>query len=320
MPGPQEPEMPPEAALNPEGEAAREEGADRPFRIVLRRKKEAADSHHFTPYADLILTPALRTSGLLRLLPAEEAKSLLMALTFLTANGNLQPSVVELAQALDISEGKVRQRMGRLTEFVWRGRPLARLLKRESGADGYALSDLLFTTVSEESMESGEATRPYVAASREAVISHSRMHHTRPREVVEREIAQLNGWPYPPLSLAQSQERARAGMGEEAHSVGQATEVTDSPDTPEQAEARRWLLAYGIVPEQADLLLTHYNTDRISRQVAWLPYRKAKNPASLLIAAIESDYEEPLLSRNAPAQPKAPTMAPENADEADGAK
>ena len=45
----------------------------------------------FVPSARLVVTSALRTSGLLAALPGEEAKSLLLLVTFLTPNGLIRP-------------------------------------------------------------------------------------------------------------------------------------------------------------------------------------------------------------------------------------
>jgi hypothetical protein len=40
-------------------------------------------------------------------------------------------------------------------------------------------------------------------------------------------------------------------------------------------------------------LLVAYPLDLIERQLRYLPYRKAKKPVSLLVAAIQNDYEPP---------------------------
>ena len=68
----------------------------------------------FVPGAMVQITPALRASGLLLSLPAEELRSLLLILTFVHPNGHIQPTLLELAQALRLSQGATRTRMRRL--------------------------------------------------------------------------------------------------------------------------------------------------------------------------------------------------------------
>ena len=61
------------------------------------------------------VTPHLRTSGLLATLPGEDVKSLLCVLTFVTANGRIEPSLPEVAGALNVPESKARDRLLRLS-------------------------------------------------------------------------------------------------------------------------------------------------------------------------------------------------------------
>ena len=49
----------------------------------------------------------------------------------------------------------------------------------------------------------------------------------------------------------------------------------------------------GLKSEQVDMLLARFDTERIRRQIAWLPASNARNPAAFLLAAIENDYAAP---------------------------
>lgn len=49
----------------------------------------------------------------------------------------------------------------------------------------------------------------------------------------------------------------------------------------------------GLRPEQAARLLREFPPERLRRQLAWLPRRGARNPAALLIKAVEQDWGEP---------------------------
>ena len=69
------------------------------------------------------------------------------------------------------------------------------------------------------------------------------------------------------------------------------------------------LLQVGLLPEQAETLLNAYDPLRIRRQLAWLPYRGAKNPAGMLLAAVKDNYEIPQLARlHDPHMEQAPGM------------
>lgn len=53
------------------------------------------------------------------------------------------------------------------------------------------------------------------------------------------------------------------------------------------------LVQVGISLRKAESLVKKHPTDLIRRQLDWLPLRAARRPASLLIAAIERDFEAP---------------------------
>jgi hypothetical protein len=55
------------------------------------------------------------------------------------------------------------------------------------------------------------------------------------------------------------------------------------------------LVEAGLSHHKAAEIVRRFDQDRIYRQLHWLPYRNAKVPASLLVAAIEQDYEPPSL-------------------------
>lgn len=53
------------------------------------------------------------------------------------------------------------------------------------------------------------------------------------------------------------------------------------------------LVQAGISLRKAESLVKKHPADLIRKQVDWLPLRAARRPASLLIAAIERDFEAP---------------------------
>lgn len=122
----------------------RNASAERPFVVRLHKRGEGRVGS-FVPVASVEITPFLRTSGLLHSLPAEELKSLLFVLTFVTPNGDILPTVHELAQAMHLSPGKADARLRRLAAVRWQEDPLLHLLRRESGLHAWSPSPQLIS-------------------------------------------------------------------------------------------------------------------------------------------------------------------------------
>jgi len=53
------------------------------------------------------------------------------------------------------------------------------------------------------------------------------------------------------------------------------------------------LVEVGVSLRKAENLASRFPALKIRRQLDWLPYRSARRPASMIIAAIENDYDEP---------------------------
>jgi hypothetical protein len=243
-----------------------------PF-VVEHLRLDRKPDGSFRPGASILMTPVLRTSGLLASLPAEEVKSLVFLLSFVTPNGRCLPSVQEMAVAMGVSEGKVRARMEHLARTHWLGKALVHEIKRPTGMDAYAPAPEILANVSWELDDPPIEPNGHLGLSvRDAIIAHSREQYTKPREEVEREIADFYGWPRP---------------GDDQPSPSPAEE------DPERADLRRRLFGIGIGGNQAERLLDEFPGERIRRQIEWLPYRNARDRARLLIAAIAADFEKP---------------------------
>lgn len=262
-----------EQAVSPTSaiEPVEEEPERKPFVIELLRL-DVAPNGYFRPDSAVQITRSLRTSGLLLTLPPEELKTLLWMFTFTTPNGDCVPSLIDIAQAMQVSESQARDRLNRLMQFPWQGQPLALALPAKSGLDRYAPSPHIVAFIERPPTlaYSPMALQP-VAAGREAILAYSRAHYGRPRAEVEAMIAQQMGW----------------------------EDETPPQDPQERAvwEVRQVLRTMGVTKEQAEHLFARYPLERIQRQMEWLPYRHAKNPLGYLLAAIEGDYEMPLTLR-----------------------
>jgi hypothetical protein len=248
----------------------------KPFLIYIRHRDKQRDVS-WRPDAFMGFSHGLRLSGLLAALPAEELKSLLYLLSFVTPNGDVMPSAMQLAEAFHLSVGKTNRRMERLMQLNWANEPLVHYRRFESGLDAFVPHAGLFT-IEEEAHAPEIPTAPaYRAASREEVIAHSRRMYARPRAEVEemilRQLRPLN--PRVAAPVVAAQETAYMKFSTEQQPVVEA------------------LQSLNLTEEQITSLLTRFDLPRIKRQILWLPHRHAKNLAGFLIAAIERDYEPP---------------------------
>lgn len=64
-------------------------------------------------------------------------------------------------------------------------------------------------------------------------------------------------------------------------------------DAMADSALRSELARIGLEVVQIDHLLSKFPAERIQRQLAWLPERDARNPAALLLRAIEQDWDAP---------------------------
>jgi hypothetical protein len=232
--------------------------------FVIEHGQERKSPNQFDPIARMILTPALRDAGLLRALTDEAARTLLAVISYLTDNGHLQPSVAQVAETLGLSERRTGERLRRLSDMTWQDSPLVRRLARENGLDAYVPSPHVVGEVALPPTTGETVSLPLPPPShRDAILAHSRATYGRPREEVEKIVAEQ---------------------------LGHAIEET--LDTPEGA-IRRQLLALGVSREEVEELVAHYPLDAIQEQIEWLPERGANHPARFLVAAIRGAYEPP---------------------------
>ncbi len=175
-------------------------------------------------------------------------------------------------------------------------------LPRESGLHAYSPSPHIVSAGYARHGNQPEKDAPAIAAAQDAVLAHSRAMYARPRLVVEEEIARLNGWPWPPASVAERLKLAAAPtVSEETPTVRASAPLRSAgPDTPDVGRSpkdgedlRRQLRGLGVPIDIAERLVQKHAAGRILRQISWLPYRRADTPSRLLVAAIENDYAAP---------------------------
>lgn len=261
---------------------------DTPFLSEDMRLDEEP-SGRFVPGARLVVTPALRTSGLITALTDADFKSLMLLLTFLTPNGHIHPTLPQIADAMHESEKAARSRMQRLITFVWRDGPIVREVQRQFGLDCYVPAPHVVANQPAE-IAKPMAAPPRPTAGREAIYAMSRKRYAKTRAEVERDVLEQLG------------------------------KTPEEADDTLQWQARKSLENHGVSRFDADRLLTSFSLDSIERQIEWLPLRKAKNPARLLVAAIENDYDPPGTLRRGrqPISPGTQDTQPSFGEPADG--
>ena len=246
---------------------------DFPF-VIEQYQSEQGAGGSFRPSARLLLTSALRTSGLWSLLSPDELRDLTLLLTFLSPNGRVQPTLPELAGAMQASHAQTRARMLRLSRRVWRGQPLIVELNRQSGLDAYLPGrNLLESYQLQQAPTVAQTVLTEPRAGRDVLIAHSRTRYATPRAEVEADIARRMGWGAPSFE-------------------------DDPPDLAKEKRALYDRLSeQGMSKNQALDVLGRFDLTVVRRQLEWMPYRAAKNPSRYLHAAIENNYDPPVAVR-----------------------
>jgi hypothetical protein len=91
-----------------------------------------------------------------------------------------------------------------------------------------------------------------------------------------------------PEEPAHADEREVPGRGsQESEAAAGSTEEIASPALGTELED------LGLTPDQIDWLTLHFPESQIRRQLDWLPDRAARNPAAMLIRAVEGDWAPP---------------------------
>jgi hypothetical protein len=250
-----------------------------PFPIAHLRLQETIEGH-FRPAAHIVLSPSLIASNLIAQLSADDTQSLLVLLAHISPNGRISATAAQVASSLGIHDGQAERRLQKLTKLAWQGEPMARAINHESGYTTYVPSDRLVSGAEDFVFvphADALARRPQIiqALSGAKVIAHTREQYTSPRDRVEEQLAEQNDWPLP------SNPNHTVKMTRLAPSEGNKRLAWDL------------LVRLGVKKERASELVEQYPTERIVQQVAWLPQRRPRSPARLIIAAIAQDFEEP---------------------------
>jgi hypothetical protein len=96
------------------------------------------------------------------------------------------------------------------------------------------------------------------------------------------------------------------GYGDSSAPEIRTEESSSRSLSPEASGLALRLRDTGLYPDQVDRLLSSYPEDRIIRQLDWLPARKARVPAAMLVRAVEGDWGPPKEGKGPAKEPQPP--------------
>ena len=216
--------------------------------------------------AQLVLSPNLRISGLLRVLPPDLLQVFVALLTFQGAMGEVRAVVESIAEALGLHPDQVQQRLQLLAAYTFDGAPLifpSSMDASSSAEQTYSLSKRVGVPVNLTPPTQAKE-KPYRAVPREEIVQRSRERYATPRAEAEVIVAEQLG-NTPPEPIPEGRE----------------------------GEAYHALLAVGVSEQDVRQLLVEFSIEAIETQLEWLPARGARNPARFLTAAIRGNYASP---------------------------
>ena len=222
--------------------------------------------HHPGQPAQLVLSPNLRLSGLLRVLPPDLLQVFIALLTFQGAMGEVRASVESLAEALGLHPDQVQQRLQLLAAYTFDGAPLIFPSSTDASSTTehtYSLSKRVGVPM-DITLPAQTSEKPYRPVPREEIIQRSRKRYATPRAEAETIVAEQLG-STPPEPIPEGRE----------------------------GEAYHALLAVGVSEQDVRQLLAEFPIESIEAQLEWLPARGARNPGRFLTAAIRGDYAPP---------------------------
>jgi hypothetical protein len=214
----------------------------------------------------LVLSPNLRHSGLLRVMPPELLQVFIGLLTFHDSMGEVKASAQMLAEALNLHPDQVEQRLHILSTYAFDGAGMIFETTLPWDEKGYSLSKRVGVPVDIAPKPSPLALseKPYRPVPREVITERSRRKYGTPRAEAEALVTEQLG-------------------------------ITPPEPIPEgkAGDAYKALVAVGIIDQEARNLLAEYPIEVIEAQIEWLPVRGARNPARFLSAAIRGNYALP---------------------------
>lgn len=102
------------------------------------------------------------------------------------------------------------------------------------------------------------------------------------------------GWLWPTSRVVVSHDQ---GACEPQAEQEQETRQTEQVDLKDQESlllfVRDRCRGLGVAPQVTDLLLESHSPEQVARQLEWLPFRGARDPAAMLVSAVQGNWTQP---------------------------
>jgi hypothetical protein len=216
----------------------------------------------------LKITRAIRYSGFLAVHSPQDFQTLIALYTFANREGKVRVSCKSLAFALNLSEKQASLRLKRICRIKWQGRPLVIKIssnKAKFAPNRYCLKlpdELMFIQEESQSQKTSKESK-----------------WTPLKKAIEQRKWKTKGTPVPEAEVRHNN-------------------VVENNKTTDNNQLISLLKAKGITEAIAKGLVEKYPAERILAQLKMLPYRRANNPAGMLIKSIQENWGPPQAHRS----------------------
>jgi len=216
------------------------------------------------PSVSLKITKAILKSGFLAELKPQEFQTLIALCSFADYKGRLKVSCKSLAQALSLSEKQAQLRLKRVCNLRWHGKPL--LIKEPCKVKFAPNEYRLLLPYGLMLIQEGELQRKSMSseAEREKGLPSS----------------EAKGSPLPEAEVSYNNNVV-------------VNNIYNKATTNNKERLLELLKIEGVTESIARELVEKYPHEQITAQLKMLPYRKALNPAGLLVKAIKGNWAPP---------------------------
>jgi len=247
----------------------------------------------FTPDAPVRIDRSMRTCGLLACLSPQDLQTLVCLLTYADRDGRCVLSGRDVARALDLSEKQGVERLKRIQQFRFHGKPLV-TAEGEKPLRKFARSR--YRILPAPGLQIGRRKPNGGMSEGGRSPSQEALFPLPPGETVK--FPTPGGRPGKPASGS----RGDTVMGNNAVNNKTTKQTEDEGEVKEGKKERELferLRNHGVSEPMAVDMVRSYPAERIRRQLRMLPYRDARDPAAMLVKAVREDWDAPAAYKEA---------------------
>jgi len=284
---------------------------------MFNLRKPSRQKPYFTNNVTIRIDRDIRISGLLARLSPQELQTLIGVLTYADRNGRCVLSGRDIAHALNLSEKQGTERLRQLSGLRFDGKPLAvdesgrRIGPGRFAKGRFRVLPLPGIRIQSQALEKLD---PRLREGRGLGASALRG---------ERAVRRLSGCGYAseeesfPLAPGETVKfpEGKSASGSSAGTVrvpsdngvvvnynkttqhaddkGEVVEREKGRGEDDRVDVLELLRSRGVSETRASELVRDYPAERIRRQIEMLPFRKAREPAAMLVKAIREDWDAP---------------------------